>query len=184
MEEEELIGKRIREFRQNKGMTVSELAQKSGFSQGYLSKLETSSKAPPVGTLLKLSKILDVRMSDIFGETDDEQNLSIIRKNIKNEISHEANEYGYIYQSLAHSIKDQKMNPFLMTFPAKPQKPYFAQHEGQEFVYLLNGSLRFIYAGSEYIINKGDSVYFDSSVEHSAVGVTKNAQGITVFFRP
>jgi DNA-binding XRE family transcriptional regulator len=70
MIQESELGKRIKEFRMKRGLTLQKLEEKTGFTKGYLSKVENTKKAPPVSTLIVLAKALEVSLSEIFGEKE------------------------------------------------------------------------------------------------------------------
>ncbi len=168
MDREQEIGKRIREIRGLKGMTLEALAQKTKLTKGYLSRLETSKKAPPVATLLSIARALDVRISDIFGETEEQHtSLSIVRKNERLMMARPGTMFGYHYESLAHKYKNKSMDAFILTRPPDPKwKPVVFRHEGEELLFVLEGSQEFHYGGESFLLKAGDCAYFDASVEH------------------
>jgi transcriptional regulator with XRE-family HTH domain len=81
MIQESELGKRIKEYRMKKGLTLQKLEGKTGFTKGYLSKVENTKKAPPVSTLIVLAKALEISLSEIFGEK--EENLGAGAKKIQ-----------------------------------------------------------------------------------------------------
>jgi len=167
MDREKEIGKRIREIRELKGMTLEILARKTKFTKGYLSRLENSKKAPPVATLLSIARALDVRIADIFGETEEHTSLSIVRKNDRLMMARSGTIFGYHYESLVHKFKNKSMDAFILTRPHDPKwKPVVFKHEGEELLFVLEGSQEFFYGGESFILKKGDCAYFDASVEH------------------
>lgn len=164
---EKEIGKRIKELRELKGLTLEALAQKTKLTKGYLSRLENSEKAPPVATLLSIARALDVRMASIFGEKEEPVSLSIVRKNERLITAGAGTKYGYHYESIAHKYSNKTMDAFVLTRPYDPKlKPTPFQHEGEELLFFLEGSQEFFYGGKSYILKAGDCAYFDASVEH------------------
>jgi len=161
------IGARIREIRNLKGMTLEALAQKTNLTKGYLSLLENDKKVPPVATLLTIVQALDARISDIFGETEENASISIVRKDERLAMARPGTMFGYHYESLAYKYKNKSMDVYVLTRPADPQwKPVMFKHEGEEMLYILEGVTEFHYGQESYILRAGDCVYFDSSVEH------------------
>lgn len=164
---EKEIGKRIREIRELKGLTLETLAQKTKLTKGYLSRLENSEKAPPVATLLNIARALDVRISSIFGEVEEPVSLSIVRKNERLITAGAGTKYGYHYESIAHKYQNKSMDAFILTRPFDPKlKPTAFKHEGEELMFILEGAQEFYYDGKSYILKAGDCAYFDSSMEH------------------
>ena len=74
----------------------------------------------------------------------------------------------YQYQSLAHNFIHKKAEPFLVTVEPKPHETAINvnSHPGQEFNYILEGSLKVILGKHEIILNEGDSLFFDSTIDH------------------
>lgn len=78
MGKEAEIGKRIRKARKRKGYSLVQLAEKTEFSQGYLSKIENSDKSPPVSKLLRLARTLEIGVSELLGETEEHKPICLI----------------------------------------------------------------------------------------------------------
>jgi transcriptional regulator with XRE-family HTH domain len=98
------IGKRIREFRLKKNFTLQELADKTGYSKGYLSKVEKSEKAPPVATLSVIARELGVSVSVILGEETKNDSICLIRQNERTLMAETGEEFGYAYDSSLGSV--------------------------------------------------------------------------------
>jgi transcriptional regulator with XRE-family HTH domain len=161
------IGKRIKEFRRNKSLTLQELADKTGFSKGYLSKVETSVKAPPVATLSVIARELDVTVSSLLGEEAQQDNISVVRKNERTQMASTGEDFGYAYEALANLYPNKHMEPFILSYPSKEAINYAFQHDGEEMLFVLHGKIRFKYGDREFMLNEGDCVYFDASTLHT-----------------
>lgn len=170
MTSEEELGKRIKEFRIDKGMTLQEFAEKTGLTKGYLSKIEKAKKAPPVSTLLTLAKALNISISDIFGETEGNRNpICLVRKGERRSIARDGSVFGYAYQTLAHRFHKKYMEPFILTLPLRPKENALFQHKGEELLFVLEGTMKFYHGEKEFIVEEGDCVYFDASIPHYGV---------------
>jgi len=161
------IGKRIKEFRHSKNLTLQELADKTGFSKGYLSKLETSDKAPPVATLSVIARELDVTVSSLLGEEPQDDTFCLVRKNERTLMASTGEDFGYAYEALANPYPNKHMEPFVLSYPSDEAFNYSFQHDGEEMLFVLQGRMRFKYGHREFVLDKGDCAYFDSSVAHS-----------------
>jgi transcriptional regulator with XRE-family HTH domain len=161
------IGKRIREFRLKKHFTLQELADKSGYSKGYLSKVEKSVKAPPVATLSVIARELGVSVSVILGEETMNDSICVVRKNERTLMAKTSEEFGYAYEALANPYPNKHMEPFVLSYPSDDAFKHTFQHDGEEMLFVLQGQMRFKYRDSEFILNRGDCLYFDSSVAHT-----------------
>jgi mannose-6-phosphate isomerase-like protein (cupin superfamily) len=77
------------------------------------------------------------------------------------------------------------MEPFILTLPLKPKRKMIAQHEGEESLFVLEGTMKFLHGNREYIIEEGDCIYFDSSFPHFGESVGgKEAKCFMVIYTP
>jgi len=185
MIEEADIGKRIRQIRKKHGYTLRALANRTNFSQGFLSKVENSKKAPSIGTLMKLAKTLDVRMADFFGETQPDTTVTLVKASERREMAREGTSFGYSYEALAPQFLNKHMEPFILRdSPGRAPKPLF-QHDGEEMLYVLEGKTKFFYGEKEFILEEGDCLYFNSAIPHYGVALgDKEFKCLLVFYAP
>lgn len=166
MIEEEQIGARIRQLRIERGLTIIALAEKSGLSKGYLSKVENSRTAPPVSTLMTLAKALDVNINQIFTEDQAATPVTIVRKSERQAISRPGSSFGYSYEPLAPTFPQRCMDPYIVTVPPNVGGTRIFQHKGQEMILMLEGSMEMIIDDKEYRLDEGDCIYFNASLPH------------------
>ena len=166
---ESQIGKNIKALRLGRNLTLESLAAKAGLTKGYLSKVENSKKSPPVSTLIVIAKSLGVTISQIFGEENTAVRCSVVKKAERQFMAKTSAGFGYSYETLAHNYPDKKMEPSILTIPADSKKSLVFQHEGEEMVMILEGTMRFFHGEDEYLLEPGDCVYYDSSVPHYAL---------------
>jgi len=152
-----------------KGMTLKALAQKTKLTKGYLSRIENSDRVPPLSTLITIANALSVRISDIFGEAEDERNITLVRRKDRPIIARNGSSYGYSYYALAHKFQNKNIEPYVISVPAGLKQSALFQHEGQEMLFMLKGRLKFFYGDREFIVEKGDCLYYDSSIPHSGI---------------
>ena len=160
------IGKRIKAFRTDRGITLEQLARQAGFTKGYLSKVEKSEKAPPVSTLRNIGKALDVTISALLGEESQRTSLCLVRENERPLVTRDGTAFGYAYEAMAFKYPNRIMEPFLLTLPPGPKKRTMHQHEGEEILFVIQGTMRFFHGAEDYIVNEGDCIYFDSGISH------------------
>ena len=160
------IGKRIKAFRTQKRITLEQLARQAGFTKGYLSKVEKSKKSPPVSTLGILARVLGVTISALLGEDAPRTSLCLVRKDERPLISRDGTAFGYSYEAMAYKYPNKIMEPFILTLPVKPKKRTLYQHEGEEILFVIQGTMKFLHGNEEYVVNEGDCIYFDSSLPH------------------
>jgi transcriptional regulator with XRE-family HTH domain len=180
MRKESEIGEAIRYIRKEKGFTLNALAEKSGFSQGFLSKVENSQKAPSIATLIRIANALNVRISDIFGETELETPITHVRKNERKKLSSNG-----LYEALAPQFHNRHMDPYILKdSPGKSTNPV-VQHEGEEMLFVLEGRMKFFHGNKEFIVEEGDCIYYDSGIPHTGFPVgDKELKCLMVVYNP
>jgi len=181
------IGKKIRDLRKKAGFVLQDLSNRTGLSKSLLSQIEKEVVSPPIATLLKISKALGVNISFFFQNDDSEKRVILVRSNESKVIDSRyfgREESGYYYEALAYKKSKKYMEPFLVEFKRKrvDQLSYFS-HDGEEFIYLLEGTLEFRTETEQYVLYPGDSLYFESSIPHAyrAMG-RRNAKALTVVY--
>ena len=182
------LGQKIKTLRQRKGWSLQQMTDKTHLSVPLLSQIESEVVAPPVATLLKISKALNVNIGYFFQEEESGKRAVIVRKNERKQVFRRIHEdpskVGYYYESLAYPKADKHMEPFQVQFEVKKKEDLiFFNHKGEEFVFVLDGQIEFNYEDETFILEPGDSLYFDSSFPHAfrAVG-KKNALAIDVIY--
>jgi len=181
------IGKKIRDLRKKAGFVLQDLSDRTGLSKPLLSQIEKEAVSPPIATLLKISKALNVNIGFFFQDNAPEEKVVLVRKDESKVIDSRyfgREESGYYYEALAYKKSKKCMEPFLVEFKRKrvDRLSYFS-HDGEEFIYLLEGTLEFRTEDQQYILQPGDSLYFESSTPHGyrALG-RKNARALTVVY--
>jgi transcriptional regulator with XRE-family HTH domain len=168
--EEVRVGEKIKQLRENKALSLKEVADLTGFSTALLSQMENHLVSPSLGTLIKLAKAYGVRVGDFLGETEGEP-FAIVRKDERRKVSRFASKegvkYGYLYESLGFDKKDRHMEPFIVTLePATLKISKTSVHDGEEFIFVLEGEMEVILGDHRDILYPGDSIYYDSSIPH------------------
>lgn len=180
--DEKVISQNIRRIRLERQLSVEQLAKMSGLTKGYMSKIENSPKAPPFSTLIKIAAALNTDVS-IFVSADavtaHDTPLCVVRTNERKEgISRDGTLYGYQYEALAFKKIGKNMEPYIIT-PAFDEKKVFS-HDGEEFMFVLEGTHEFVYDNKKYILEPGDSIYFDSSIPHTGRSIGEKPAKVLV----
>jgi len=180
--EELQIAYAIKKYRINKGLTLNEVAEKTGLTKGQLSKIENCKASPPIATLMKISKALRITLSDLFTDATSKCSCVLIKKGEGTVVTTENNGPGYIYEQMANGYRPRKMDPFVITVEDTGELAKLFDHEGEEFVFLLQGEMEYIHGKDVYLMEEGDSLYFDSSIPHGPRPVNgKTARFIAIF---
>lgn len=160
-------GNLLRTTREKRGFSLDELAARTGISRDTLTQLEAGELILPLGQLIKLSKALSLRMADVISAG--EEPFTIVRSDQRLRFSRFGKarqaSYGYEYESLAARKKDRAMEPFVVTlYPSGADDP--SSHDGQEFIYVLDGEMEVVIENARDVLKPGDSVYYDSTSLH------------------
>ena len=165
------IACRIREMRDILEIPVEDMAELLDLSaEDYLS-YEEGTKDFSFTFLYKVANKFQIDMTDLLtGRSPSLAEYFVVRKGQGIPI---ARREGFKYESLAYNFKDRFAQAFLVTakYDEEESKKDFplSRHEGQEFNYIIKGSLRFMVSGYETILNEGDSVYYNSNLPHGMV---------------
>lgn len=179
------IAQRIRRLRLENKLTLQEMAQRIGFTKSYLSMIERGKKSPPIATLSKVAHALGVDIGAFFEQQKPEDRLVLVKAADRKAVVRDASAFGYRYESIAPTKARKKMEPFVITLPPKIQDGILFDHEGEELFYVLEGKIQFLYGDKKYMLKKGDSVYFDSSIPHRGEGAGgMTAKALVVVFTP
>lgn len=163
------VGERVRTVREKRGLSLQDVSQRTGLEISMLSQIEEGAIAPPLGTIIRLAKALEMKMGYfISGEQD--RPYTIVRRHDRKVVSRydsrKAKYYGYEYESLAPHKKDRHMEPFLVTLEAAETQEERSTHDGQEFIFVLQGQMEVRLGTEVHILDPGDAIYYDSTVPH------------------
>lgn len=166
--EVEAIGARIRALRQEKGVSLEELSKLTGFEVGFLSAIEADEVQPQLGTMIKLSKALDSAFGRLVSGTGDKL-FSITRRGERVSAARSTAKAGkkhlYSYKSLTPGVKGHHMEALVVQLLVSQEKE-MSVHEGEEFVFVLNGTVLLEIGGESHELEPGDSAYYLSTTPH------------------
>ena len=163
----QFIAERIKELREISGLSAASLAQELGISSNLLLQYESGTVDIPVGFLYKVSHKFDTELTAILtGENPRLHVYCVVRKDKGLSVERRKQ---YKYESLAANFINKKAEPFIVRIePDKENAPVeFNSHPGQEFNYVIEGTMKIIVDSHEIVLNEGDSIYYDSSCKHA-----------------
>ena len=130
---------------------------------------EEGSMSPPLGLIVKLAKALEMKVG-YFISGEENRPYTIVhsgdRKVVSRYDSKRDTHYGYEYESLAPHKKDRHMEPFLITLEPAGTEKERSTHDGQEFIFVLQGKMEVRLDNEIHRLSPGDSIYYDSTVPH------------------
>jgi transcriptional regulator with XRE-family HTH domain len=173
------IGNHIRKLRLEQRRTQQEIADTCGFTKSLLSKIESNKVVPPVATLVKIATALHTKVSVLI---EGHKKVSVVANNAR-EVSDNITktERGYWIFPLATQYAGKRMQPFFFVARKGEVKEHHLVHEGEEFMYVLQGAMRVQVGTSEWTLRAGDSIYFSSTLEHQVIPVTKTVKYVNLF---
>jgi transcriptional regulator with XRE-family HTH domain len=166
--EVEAIGDRIRAIREEKGVSLEKLSKLTGFEVAFLAGIEKGDVQPQLGTMIKLSKALNSAFGRLVSGPG-EKLYSITRKNERSPAARSTSKTGkkhvYSYKSLAPDVKGRHMEALMVQLLAATDKD-LSVHEGEEFVFVLDGTVLLEIGGERFELELGDSAYYLATTPH------------------
>jgi transcriptional regulator with XRE-family HTH domain len=188
--DENRITEKIRLLRRNKNITLKALSEKMGITEGYLSRIENSDTAPPISTLSRIAQALEVDISYLLSSNnksvDENPSIVIVKNREENGgLDHKIqrnNIHGYQFEPLASKKKGKNMQPYILIPDFNPGE--FLQHEGEEFLYVLEGDIEFLYGTEKYQLSERDCAYFDSNIPHNGRSLGERRARVLIILYP
>ncbi len=162
MDQESLkVGRRVRTLRDERGLSLRALAEACDLSVNAISMIERDESSPRVSTLHLLARALNVRITDFF-ESENQRSVVFVRRGDRagttsNDIT---------IESIGTGLRNQQLEPFIVTIPGGSSSGEHVEHPGQEFVYCLEGRVEYAVSGDAFILEPGDSLLFDATQSH------------------
>ncbi len=161
------IGREVKGFRNKLGMTVVELAKLAELSPGMLSKIENGQTSPSLATLKSLAGALNVPVTSLFRQFEEERGASYVPAGEGIEIERRGTRAGHYYRLLGHTVGGAvTVEPYLINLTKDSDVFPIFQHDGTEFIYILSGEMDYRHGNKVYTMKPGDSLYFDADAPH------------------
>lgn len=164
---EKAIGRQVRRYRKQLGLTITDMCTRSGLSVGMMSKIENGNTSPSLATLRSLSTALNVPVTALFREFEEQRDATFVKAGHGLAIERRGTRAGHQYQLLGHSVhSDVSVEPYLITLDSEADVFPIFQHSGVEFIYILQGHMVYRHLNATYAMAPGDSLFFDSDAPH------------------
>ncbi|MGP7815695.1 cupin domain-containing protein [Niallia sp. 01092] len=157
------LGEKIKDIRKQKRLTIADVALKTGLSNGYISNVERNLNSPTIENLRKIVQALSTTLVEFF--QDQQENSRVVRKDERVTIM-KANDQSTFYELLSPS-GNKEMGAVLVTLKpgaASGTEPH--SHKGEEFGFVIKGSMFYQIGNETYELEEGDSIYYDASIPH------------------
>jgi quercetin dioxygenase-like cupin family protein len=174
----EPVGKKIKKVRTRKKITLDGMANETGFSIEYLKQIEAGKKIPPVGALLQIARALEIDTGFFLREQE-----TALQTRVR---AYSKRTDNYAYTTLTPGAENKHLKAFKVTIePLQDHEGVGYQHEGEEFVYVLKGSLEIAVGEHVNLLEEGDSLHFNSGIRHRMRNVNDQpAEMLVVVYGP
>ena len=186
------VGSKIKGIRESKNLTIEEIAESSGLSVEQITSIENDQNLPSLGPLIKIARALGVRLGTFMDDNDAlgpvvcraadrERNSSISFSNGAADARKHME-----YHPLAQQKAGRHMEPFVIDINPEENPDFkLSAHEGEEFIFVMNGEVEIEYGKEKYLLKEGDSIFYDSIVKHHVHGAPgKSAKILAVVYIP
>ena len=169
------IGEKIRRLRLQRGLTQEELADRCELSKGFISLLERDLTSPSIATLTDILECLGSDLPAFFSEQKDEK---LVFTEEDTYVKEDEEELKGSIRWLVPTAQRNQMEPILVEMEAGGTTSEDDPHEGEEFVYVMEGAIEVCHGKNKYVIEAGDTIYYDSIVPHHFHGYQGQAAKI------
>jgi transcriptional regulator with XRE-family HTH domain len=168
------LGRRARAARLARRLTLEEVVSRADFTVSWLSKLENGQLTPSLEGLVKLADVLECGVDDLVeGLSTPPRHVVVRAGNGRVEASRNGKP-AIAIEHLADQWRGRTMQPTIAHLPASERKPAPKSHDGQLFLLVLDGDVRFDYGDEVILLAPGDSVYFDATIPHGVASRGKS----------
>jgi transcriptional regulator with XRE-family HTH domain len=191
-ERKSIVGSKIKGIRESKNLTIEEIAERSGLSAEQITSIENEQNLPSLGPLIKIARALGVRLGTFMDDNDSlgpivtraadrEADKSISFSNGATDARKHME-----YHPLAQQKAGRHMEPFIIDIHPTDKADYqLSAHEGEEFIYVMEGEIELVYGKEVYALHQGDTIYYDSIVKHHLHGAPgKSAKILALVYIP
>ncbi|MBU3192796.1 helix-turn-helix domain-containing protein [Clostridium algidicarnis] len=177
------VGKKIKELRTKNNLTLKDLSAKSGMSIGFLSQLERGLTTIAIDTLSNLGEALGVDL--YYFLSSPKQNKKPILRSYEKEVF-QINSNQFIYYNLTNHTEDKVLLPrYIEILPTNSNEDVTAyNHEGEEFIYIIEGILTLVIEDEQFELFPGDSAHYSSTTFHNWANCTSKTVKLIAVHTP
>jgi len=171
MAEKNEIGEKIKNIRESRDMTKEDLAKETKLSLDLINSIEEGGAVPSLTPLTKIARCLGVRLGTFLDDAP-QSGPVVVKKGKSDQVVYFSGEENQTdissldFYSLGAGKNDRNMEPFIIDVHTNEGDFNLSSHEGEEFIYVLEGEIEVKYGQDSFIVGKGDSIYYDSIIPH------------------
>jgi transcriptional regulator with XRE-family HTH domain len=169
-----VIANHVRSRRQEIGLNVAQLAERTGISKGMLSKIENAQTSPSLSTIERLANALDMPLTSLFRGLAEERDAVFVKAGAGPEIVRKGTRAGHTYELLG-SLRGpyKRVEPLLVSLDERSEVFPLFQHTGIEILYMLEGVMEYSYGRQLYRMEPGDTLQFEGDIPHGPTMLVK-----------
>ncbi|WP_100405332.1 helix-turn-helix domain-containing protein [Bacillus solitudinis] len=175
------LGTKIRFIRKQQNRTLEEVSSYCGFTKSLLSKIENGVTTPPIATLMKIAEALGVSVSNLLDDNEESGTICTLESTYKDSQRWIKTEKGYSFYAFAAGRQDKIMQPYYFIAKKGEVKKHVLSHKGEEFLFVLEGQMKYKVGNTEYTLGPGDSIYFTSLEEHTLTPLSEEVRYLAIF---
>lgn len=156
---------RLKLLRKQKGWSLEMLAEQTGLTKSYLSKVERGLSVPSIAVALNLSKVLAVDVEELFSAGASRASMTVTRAGARTQMGAPAQSARSV-ESIAAAVAPKRMQPFVVYPPASFVASAFKEHDGEEFLFVHKGTIEVEFPSETLRLEVGDSIYFNALMPH------------------
>lgn len=190
MNSNKIVGEKIKSLREVQKITIDELAQRSNLTVEQVEHIENNIILPSLAPLIKIARVLGVRLGTLLDEQNETGPVVCRKKEVGDTISFSNNasqsRRHMEYHSLSKSKADRHMEPFIIDVAESSENEFIlSSHEGEEFIMVMQGVMEISYGDELFVLEEGDSIYYDSIVPHHVHALEgQKAKILAVIYTP
>lgn len=171
MNNNKIVGEKIKNLREAEHISVVELANRSNLTIEQVEHIENNIILPSLAPLIKIAKVLGVRLGSLLDDQSESGPVVCRKKETTDTISFSNNatqsRKHMEYHSLSRSKADRHMEPFVIDVAESSDSEFvLSSHEGEEFIMVMQGTMEISYGDDLFVLEEGDSIYYDSIIPH------------------
>lgn len=182
------LGDKIRDLRLRKKISLVDLGKHTGLSASMLSQLENGKLVPTLPTLARISMVFDVGLDYFFADRRKNRLISLVRKEDRIRFPERSDlaDPSYYFECLAFSTQEKSLQAYVAEFPYREDdpRPNYHFHPGAEFIHVTAGKVGILFNEDMYVLEEGDSVYFDASEPHAYRGAGEGKNEAIIITTP
>ncbi|SHM27811.1 transcriptional regulator, XRE family with cupin sensor [Chitinophaga jiangningensis] len=180
------ISNKIKEKRKAKGITIQELADKAEVSKGLISQIENNRTVPSLLVLINIIRALNLDMNEFFNEIDQQNQGAkvIVKKNDEYTPFEKEPAKGFNYKRvLTKNIKNFPVDIVLLELKKGARRSQLVKTDAYEYKYIIKGKVEYLIDNEKYLLDTGDSLFFDGRLGHKPANIgEEDALILVVYF--